>query len=223
MHGSSKGLADKNNSDVGGRKLVNNAQSAVPVHRQNTSQIICQLFNCEQNQIRSQEYRRGMPELQRNDKQRKDLVNLPTTVQITEQFRNVFKREMPEERHGFFVADELNVGVDDSWLVFLQSAGHTPTLAGCTKCDVKFFTPRELMKKPQAATDYLRWKFGLHSCKWGVERLRLLRIVTSSLGICKSCNVRFLAPVYLRGDAEQAEYEVRRQFRRHVCKLSDAA
>jgi hypothetical protein len=50
-------------------------------------------------------------------------------------------------------------------MVFLQYAGETPSLAGCAKCHLKFFTPQELMKQPEAAAEYLREKFSLHTCK----------------------------------------------------------
>jgi hypothetical protein len=131
---------------------------------------------------------------------------------------------MEEERDCLSVSDKMSADLDDSRLVFLRYAGRAPSFAGCGKCGVKFFTPRELLKQPQAATDHLREKFDQHACTWGiVPRMRELRIVTSSLGICLSCHTRFLAPASLRGHAEQAEFDVRRKFRRHGCRLSDAA
>lgn len=120
-------------------------------------------------------------------------------------------------------------------LVFLQYAGKAPSLAGCAKCHLKFFTPPELMRQPEAAAQYLRRKFSLHTCKGeipektraGTVQIRRLRIIkptddTPPLGICEACNMRFLAPVYLRRHAEQAEIDIRLRFGQHRCKRRDA-
>jgi hypothetical protein len=123
---------------------------------------------------------------------------------------------------------KLNDGMNDFLPVFLRYAGKTPCLAGCAKCHLKFFTPGELMKDPEAATKYLRERFAQHTCKWvnseetsaDIPCARGLRIVTPSLGICAACNMRFLASSYLRDHAKQAEFDVRRQFQRHACKHS---
>jgi len=56
----------------------------------------------------------------------------------------------------------------DVQLVFLQYVGKTPSLAGCPKCRLKFFTPEQLLKQPEAAAQYLREKFSLHTCKWEI-------------------------------------------------------
>jgi hypothetical protein len=55
--------------------------------------------------------------------------------------------------------------------VFLQFADKSPSQAGCSKCHLKFFTPSQLMRQPQAAVEYLREKFALHTCK-GFEQAR---------------------------------------------------
>jgi hypothetical protein len=124
----------------------------------------------------------------------------------------------------------------DLQLVFLQYADKTRSLAGCAKCHLKFFTPQQLMKQPQAAAEFLREKFARHTCKGeifeetraGTVQPRRLRIMkptddTSSLGICEVCNMRFLAPAYFRGLADQAEKHIRRQFDRHRCRRRDAS
>jgi hypothetical protein len=121
-------------------------------------------------------------------------------------------------------------------LVFLQYAGKTPSLAGCAKCHLKFFTPQQLMRQPQAAAEYLREKFDQHTCtreivedkRPGTPQTRRLRIVkrtddTSALGICQVCNMRFLAPSHLHGYAHLAEKDIRRQFERHMCTRRDAS
>jgi hypothetical protein len=123
----------------------------------------------------------------------------------------------------------------DLELVFFQYVGRTPSLAGCAKCRLKFFTPQRLMKQPEAAAQYLREKFTKHTCKWeifeqtrpGALPTRQLWIVkqtndTSSLGICEACGMRFLAPVYLRAHADQADNEIRRQFGQHRCRRRKA-
>jgi len=53
-------------------------------------------------------------------------------------------------------------------LVFLQYVDKTPSLAGCAKCHLKFFTPQQLMRQPQAAAEYLREKFARHTCNWEI-------------------------------------------------------
>jgi hypothetical protein len=124
----------------------------------------------------------------------------------------------------------------DLQLVFLQYVNKTPTLAGCAKCQLKFFTPQQLMKQPQAAAEYLREKFALQTCKGeifeetrpGTLQARQLRIVkrtddTSALGVCEVCHMRFLVPVYLRGHAHLAEKDIWRQFERHSCTRRDAS
>ena len=162
-----------------------------------------------------------MLEFERNDEKREDPETPRSTALITERLQKAFRRE---ERLCLSISDKMSTDLDDSRLVFLQYAGMTPSFAGCAKCGVKFFTPSKLLKQSQAAADYLREKFDLHTCKREiVPGMRQLRIVTSSLGICLSCNTRFLAALSLRGHAEQAEGDVRRKFRRHGCRLSDAA
>ena len=124
----------------------------------------------------------------------------------------------------------------DLELVFLQYVGKTPSLAGCPKCHLKFFTPQQLMRQPEAAAQYLREKFVHHTCKsetfeetrlW-IRHARRLRVIkriddTPSLGICEVCHMRFLVPIHLRGHAHLAEEDIRRRFELHSCKRRDAS
>ena len=124
----------------------------------------------------------------------------------------------------------------DLELVFLQYVGKTPSLAGCAKCRLKFFTPQQLMRQPEAAAQYLREKFVHHTCKseileetrlW-IRHARRLRVIkriddTPSLGICEVCHMRFLVPIHLRGHAHLAEEDIRRRFELHSCKRRDAS
>ena len=115
-------------------------------------------------------------------------------------------------------------------LLFLKYAGKTPSLAGCAKCQLKFFTPRRFLKNPEAAFEYLRLKFSLHECKWdifeetrGVVPARRMRVVKSAddmllLGVCEACSMRFRAHVYLPNYARQAEIDIQQKFVGHQCK-----
>jgi len=122
----------------------------------------------------------------------------------------------------------------DLELVFLQYAGKTPSLAGCAKCHLKFFTPQKLIRQPQAAAEYLREKFARHTCKGKIleearartvkmRGLRIVKHIDGALGICEVCNMQFQAPVYFRSLAEQEENHIRRQFDRHRCTRRDAS
>ena len=52
----------------------------------------------------------------------------------------------------------------------LRYNGKTPVLAVCTLCQLKFFTPSELMRDWQEADYYLREKFLDHHCASAQER-----------------------------------------------------
>jgi hypothetical protein len=73
----------------------------------------------------------------------------------------------------------------DLQLVFLQYVDKTPSLADCAKCHLKFFTPQQLMKQPQAAAEFLREKLARNTCKGeifeetrpGALQKRRLRII----------------------------------------------
>jgi hypothetical protein len=91
------------------------------------------------------------------------------------------------------------------------------------------------MRQPEAAAQYLREKFSLHTCKGEIleetsartlptRRLRIMRLTdhTSPLGVCEACHMRFLAPAYLRGHAEQAEIDIRLRFGQHKCRRREA-
>jgi len=95
--------------------------------------------------------------------------------------------------------------MDDLQLVFLQYVGK-PSLAGCAKCQMRFFTPHELMTQPQAAAQFLRERFARHICEGEIleetrartVETRPLRIVkhidgVPALGRCEVCNMQFQA------------------------------
>ena len=49
-------------------------------------------------------------------------------------------------------------------LLILKHMDKTPFLATCERCHFKFFTPRELGRKPIEAEQNLRNRFELHRC-----------------------------------------------------------
>jgi len=49
-------------------------------------------------------------------------------------------------------------------LLILKYMGNTPFLATCERCQLKFFTPRELGGKPVEGEQTLRNKFEMHKC-----------------------------------------------------------
>lgn len=49
--------------------------------------------------------------------------------------------------------------------VILKYMFKTPWMATCERCLIKFFTPQELLGKPEEAERVLREKFDLHTCK----------------------------------------------------------
>jgi hypothetical protein len=51
-------------------------------------------------------------------------------------------------------------------LTILAYIDKTPSFAMCDKCHLKFFTPKELTKKPAEADANLRQKFEMHECKY---------------------------------------------------------
>jgi hypothetical protein len=51
-------------------------------------------------------------------------------------------------------------------LVILKREGETPVMGMCERCQVKFFTPRELTHLPRDAENYLWHKFNRHECKY---------------------------------------------------------
>ena len=48
--------------------------------------------------------------------------------------------------------------------VILRLVNKTPSMASCTKCHRKFFTPNSYYNDPIGAEQYLRTKFDLHDC-----------------------------------------------------------
>ncbi len=50
-------------------------------------------------------------------------------------------------------------------LSILQYLGKTPFFATCERCHIKFFTPRELGRKPVEAEQNLQNRFEIHKCK----------------------------------------------------------
>jgi hypothetical protein len=55
--------------------------------------------------------------------------------------------------------------VDELRFAILMYRHKVPILAGCRLCDLKFLTPREVIKDVDAAEVYLREKYRLHDCK----------------------------------------------------------
>lgn len=48
--------------------------------------------------------------------------------------------------------------------IILRYVGKAPTMASCTKCQRKFFTPSTHTRDAVGADEYLRRKFDLHTC-----------------------------------------------------------
>jgi hypothetical protein len=48
--------------------------------------------------------------------------------------------------------------------VILRYVDAVPSLAGCTKCSIKFFTPNEHRSDREGAEQYLHNKFHAHRC-----------------------------------------------------------
>jgi hypothetical protein len=46
----------------------------------------------------------------------------------------------------------------------LKSNAGVPTLATCTGCQLKFFTPKAILRDYEAANEYLRQKYDEHEC-----------------------------------------------------------
>jgi len=55
------------------------------------------------------------------------------------------------------MADEIAFSI-------LKYRGQTPVLAACVRCELKFFTPSEIMKDSDAAVEYLWKKYVDHRC-----------------------------------------------------------
>lgn len=53
----------------------------------------------------------------------------------------------------------------------LKHKGRTPALAVCRKCDLKFFTPKELIDIPEEASVYLMTKYDMHHCPLNPRRV----------------------------------------------------
>ena len=58
----------------------------------------------------------------------------------------------------------------DRRLTILAYVHKTPSFAMCERCHLKFFTPKELTKKPVEAEANLRQKFEMHDCKHEAQR-----------------------------------------------------
>jgi hypothetical protein len=56
-------------------------------------------------------------------------------------------------------------GMAERRLTILAYINKTPSFAMCDKCHLKFFTPKELTKKPAEADANLRQKFEIHECR----------------------------------------------------------
>jgi hypothetical protein len=55
------------------------------------------------------------------------------------------------------VADEIGFSM-------LKCNDKTPVFAVCTRCQLKFLTPPQMMKDSEAATEYLWRKYSDHRC-----------------------------------------------------------
>ena len=55
--------------------------------------------------------------------------------------------------------------MDERDFVIIKRERETPTLAMCRKCEIKFFTPRELTYSPTKAAEFLLERFRAHRCK----------------------------------------------------------
>jgi len=49
--------------------------------------------------------------------------------------------------------------------LILKYMGKTPYLATCERCNLKFFTPTELSRKPVDADQNLQNRFEIHKCR----------------------------------------------------------
>ena len=57
--------------------------------------------------------------------------------------------------------------------VILKYYNKVPAMAGCAKCQHKFFTPNTYYNDHIGAEEYLRDKFDLHTCEKAKPRRRL--------------------------------------------------
>jgi hypothetical protein len=60
--------------------------------------------------------------------------------------------------------------MDERRLIILAYVDKTPAFATCNLCHLKFFTPKELNKKPLEAETNLREKFEMHECRLDLDR-----------------------------------------------------
>jgi hypothetical protein len=56
--------------------------------------------------------------------------------------------------------------------IVLKYVNKNPSLASCTACQRKFFTPNTYYNDPGGAEQYLRDKFDLHSCSDAFKTVR---------------------------------------------------
>jgi hypothetical protein len=68
----------------------------------------------------------------------------------------------------------LRYGMAERQLMLLKHVNHTPVLAKCSSCELKFFVPKQLMKDSDAARSYLLSKFDRHSCRVGDQQTRTI-------------------------------------------------
>ena len=54
-------------------------------------------------------------------------------------------------------------------IVIVRYEGKVPTMASCTKCQRKFFTPTTFARDAVGAEEYLRRKFDVHDCPPEIE------------------------------------------------------
>jgi hypothetical protein len=56
--------------------------------------------------------------------------------------------------------------------VILKHIGNMPSMATCTRCHLKFFTPLDLLRDVEQAERHLRDKFVRHECRHDDDRMK---------------------------------------------------
>lgn len=56
-------------------------------------------------------------------------------------------------------------GTVEATLMILRWVNKVPAMATCSKCNLKFFTPKEYSKDSVGAEEYLESKFETHHCE----------------------------------------------------------
>ena len=67
--------------------------------------------------------------------------------------------------HSLNLCQTVSVMVERSFLIVRRSVDQVPSMASCTKCRYKFFTPSDFRRDRVAAEQYLQVKFEMHECR----------------------------------------------------------